>query len=456
MDKGGASMKTNKLDLKYTMIFLVIITGLLLACSGVFSQTTTHTAYRTTIDGEDSARVAKWDVIGVTKNRGSNIDLNVGFTQEVNTGGDWYFEIENKSEVAASINKSSTIKFRLMHSSFEDFGNTVSWDFLGTGKDNPVQFMIYAYNASADDLLTYKHKTTGVVLSYSEFGALSVQDKLYYDEIFTKGDVTEIIIADTDILTFVKKFEVVEGETVVFFEASLNMSNLTDAECNLGLGDNKANTTFRVHWTVGSESDNDTFYCYKCHAILNDQKNSGEQFSIGLTNWKCTACNNDLIIESFDTILNYKYSKYLISDTDTAIDGYTKLDGNFDKVDGIDQFIYKSNEGVDFFTYLKYTSSLGGQPMFEFLNSLGTQTVLVPFDSLTDDQRIQIVGDPNDPTKTGYSTTSGSARSAWERLTYDQYEVFERHNTRLEDNLAYMSYGVKLRIIFDITVEQVS
>lgn len=449
-------MKKIKIDLKYTMIFLVIVTGLLLACSGAFSQTTTHTAYTTTIDGKDTARVAKWDVVGVTKNRGSNIDLNVGFAQEVNTGGDWYFEIENRSEVTAQINKNSTVKFRLMHSSFESFSNTVSWDFLGTGKDNPVQFVIYAYNASADDLLTYKHKTTGVVLNHSEFGTLSVQDKLSYDEIFTKGDVAEIIIADTDILTFTKKSEVIEGETVVFFEASLNMSNLTDSECYLGLGDTKTNTTFRVHWTVGSETDNDTFYCYKCRAILNNQINNGQNFSIGVTNWKCTSCNNNLIIESFDTILNYKYNKYLISDTDAAIAGYTKLAGSFDKINGVEQFIFKSNEGVDFFTYLKYTSSLGGQPMFEFLNSLGTQTILIPYDSLTNEQRIQIAGDPNDPTNTGYSTTSGSVRSAWERLTFDQYEVFERHNIRLQDNLAYMSYGVKLRIIFDITVEQVS
>lgn len=448
-------MKKIRLDLKYSMIFLVIITGLMLTFSGAFSETTTYTAYRTTIDGEDSVRVAKWDVVGVTKNRGANIDLNVGFSQEVTTGGDWYFEIENKSEVNAAINKSSIIKFRLMHNSFETFADTVTWDFLGTGKDNPVQFVISAFNASAEELLSYKHKTNGTILKHSQFSSLSVQDKLLYDEIFTQGVATESIVGTTDTLTFKKKTEKIEGENVVFFEASINMSNLANTESVLGMGATKSNTTFRVHWTVGSETDNDTFYCYKCHAILNNQKHGSEIFDSTVSKWRCTNCNKNLIIEDFETILNSKYYKYLISDSNEDIEGYTIQTGTFDKVDGVNQYLFKSTEGVDFFTYLKYTSSLGGQPMFEFLNTIGTQTILIPFDSLSSDQHIAIAGDPDDDTKKGYSTTSGSARQAWERLTYEQYEIFERHNIRLQDNLAYMSYGVKVQIIFDITVEQV-
>ena len=439
-------MKKVLFDVKYLMIFLIIIIGLMLTCSGAFTEVTTYTAYRTEIVGEDTINIAKWDVVGLTKNKGANIDLNVGFAQEVTTDGNWYFEIENKSDVSAIINKSSTIKFKLLHSAFESFADTVSWDFLGTGKDNPVQFTISAYNAKAEDLLTYKHKTNGTILSHSEFSTLSVQDRLNYEEIFTQGSAIETVVAYTDSLSFTKKSEIVDGETIVFFETSVTMNNLTDDEINLGQGVDKSNTTFRVKWTVGSETDNDTFYCYKCRAILNGQKNGSVDFHTGVSNWNCTNCHNDLIIESFDTIMNSKYYRYLISDSADAIEGYTLLSGSFDKVNGIDQYLFKSNEGVDFFTYLKYTSSLGGQPMFEFLNAIGTQTILIPFESLTDDQRNEIKG---------YSVNSGEAKHAWEKLTYEQYEVFERHNIRLQDNLAYMSYGVKLQIIFDIMVEQV-
>lgn len=436
----------NTTILKRLLIYCVIIFALLLTVSGSLESTTTYTAYRTSVSAEDSARVAKWDVTGITKNKGANIDLNVGFSEEVSDSGDWYFEIENKSEVNAAINKNSVIKFRLFSTSFVEFEDKIKWDFLGDVKDNPVQFNIFAYNESAEVLLKYKLiSNPSTVISYSEYRALSTQDKYLYNEVFTPGDTPYVQVASTDVLEFTKKTELIEGKSETFFEASVNMNALTDAIRTLGINDTVKNTTFRVNWVVGAETENDTFYCYKCRAILNTQTNGSNSFKPSVTSWKCTKCNNDLIIESQEKILNSTYYKYLIS-TSSNVEGYTNLDGVFDVVDGENQYLLKSNAGVDFFSYLKYTSSLGGEPMFEFLNSTGTQTLLIGYNSLSLEQIETIKG---------YSTTSGNVRKAWEKLTYDQYEIFERHNIRLQDNLDYMSYGVKLQIIFDIKVDQV-
>ena len=398
-------MKKIKIEFKYVMILLVVVIGVMLALSGTMMETKTMTAYKTTIDGSDSARVAKWDVVGLTKNNAANMNLNAGFSQEVKESGNWYFEIENKSEVNAIINNKSTVKFRLMHSSFQDNKNdTISWNFLN-GKTNPVEFTIYAYNASANTMLTYKHKETNSEIKYDEYFALSTQKKLEYTEQFDKGTVTETNLGQISELTFKKKSEVIDGQTVYFYEATIDLSKLTDAESILGLGVTKTNTTFRVHWSVSAEGDS----------------------------------------QIPQEVLNRKYYKYVISDTNTAIDGYSPMTGNYNDGNGTPQYIFQSTDGVDFFTYLKYTSTLGGQPMFEFLNSTGTQTLLVAFDKLSVEQKNTILS---------YSGSS-VARQYWEYLTYKQYTTFASDNILLQDNLAYMSYGLKVQMIFNITVEQV-
>ena len=86
--------------------------------------------------------------------------------------------------------------------------------------------------------------------------------------------------------------------------------------------------------------------------------------------------------------------------------------------------------------------------MFEFLNDSGTQTVLVSYDKLIKD------ADKLNQVKS-YSTESGNVTRAWEKLTYDQYNKFSSDYVKLQDSLSYMSYGIKLQIIFNLTVVQV-
>ena len=438
-------MKKFKLETKYLMITLVIVIGLLLAVSGTFQESKSMTAYKTDATGSDSARVAKWDVVGVTRNNGVDMDLSLGFSKEVKEAGDWYFEIENKSEVLAKISNASTIKFRLLHDSFADFeDSTITWNFLkdsnGNKRVNEIDFEIYAYNASASEMLTYKHKTTNDVITYSAYAALTVQEKAKYTEIFTIPSGTEQILislkdnaATSSPLSFEKKSEVIEGATVYFYEATFNLTSILAANANLGLGASKQNTTFRVHWEVPVQCTT--------HADSNSDD-------------KCDVCGE--LISSND---GYSYYKYIIAETADPIEGYTIMkngSGNtltykekISETETVNRYIFRSNDKLDFYSYQKYTSTLGGQPMFEMQNDTGTQTILVPYDTLINDEQMKAKVE-------AYSTADGAnARSAWEKLTYDEYAKFSVDYVTLQDSLSYMSYGVKLQIIFNLTVEQV-
>ena len=87
--------------------------------------------------------------------------------------------------------------------------------------------------------------------------------------------------------------------------------------------------------------------------------------------------------------------------------------------------------------------------MFEFKNDLGTQTILVPYDKVVadEDKKLSI--------EKYIISSNTSVTKAWEKLTYLQYKEFSSDYLEVQDSLSYMSYGMKLQIIFNFTVEQV-
>lgn len=426
-------MKKIKIELKYFMIGLVIVFALLLTFSGGLNDNKTSTAYKTTINGSDGARVAKWDIASISRREGETLELSTGFAGEITSKGNWYFEIENKSEVNAMLNKNSTVTFRLLHDSFKNFEEKeISWNFLD-GKDNEIKFILYACEGNINDLLKYVNNSDSTdIIDYTTYMSLSPQEKDQYTEKYLGEDETEICKLDSSMTqTFKKTSGTIDEVSQIYYELTFDFSELTDDQSILGFGDSKKNTTFRLFWDVP----------YQCTEHV-DANSDGY----------CDKCEDPISTQTF------AYNKYIISETSTDIDGYKiyRGEGNIDDTtkdpivfkdeDGNDCYIFVS-DAVDFFGYQKYTSTLGGEPMYEFLNSTNTQELLVNHSKLSDEQIEQIET---------YSLEAGSnVDKAWERLTYYVYEQFSADYDEVQSSLSYMSYGITLQIIYNLKVEQV-
>lgn len=420
-------MKKIKIEFKYLMIALVVIAGVLLAVSGSFSETKTMTAYKTTVDGSDSARVAKWDVVGVSRKNAQEMELESGFAEEISSNGDWYFEIENLSEVNAMLSKDSQVTFRLVHDSFNNFTEEeISWDFID-GKENPIVFQLFAYDKPLDEILKYINiNDENDIITYDAYMEKKDDEKILYVETFIgqESEQVEVCKIDTNMTnTFEKKEGVIDEVSQTYYQLTFDFADVADNICSLGFGANRKNTTFRLHWEVPTQCPEHK-----------DEDNDGD----------CDICSEVMTSETFS------YEKYIISDT-TTVEGYTPYSVNstpvsFKDENGDTQYILIS-EDVDFFDYQKYTSTLGGEPMYKFLNDLGTQTLLIPHSELNDKQKNAILS---------YSLSANSdVNQAQEKLTYIQYEKFQEDYASVQSNLSYMSYGIKMQIIFDLTVEQV-
>lgn len=443
-------MKKVKIEFKYLMIALVVIAGLLLVFSGNLTQTKSQTAYRTTIDGSDSSRVAKWDVVGVSRKKAQEMQLTSGFSENVKTDGDWYFQIENKSEVNAMISSNSKVTFRLMHDSFKDYQeNEVTWNFI-SGKKNEIVFELYAYNDDIDSLLKYQHNTTNAYITYDQYKALTTDEKANYTEQFVSDDDGLLVCTlDCDTTSkFRKTSGPIDGKTQVYFELTFDLSELEDSdESVLGLGATKTNTTFRLHWSVPEQCDthtdtNNDKICDKCLESTDEKTYSYRKYVIS---------ENTNEIEGYTIFRGFDNSNNLI--TDTNVNPLPYIDSD-DKEGSNARYIFFS-EPVDFFSYQKYTSTLGGEPMYEFLNTNKTQTLLIPHSKLDSTQKNTIKAYHLVKYKVDGNDVTPEAREAWERLTYSVYEQFKVDYAEIQDSLSYMSYGFSLQIVFDLKVEQV-
>lgn len=278
---------------KYLLLVVFVIVVILISISTTFGPSKSVSKYRSEINGESgSARVAKWKVTGITKKRGQSISLDAGFSTNILEGeGNWFFDIENGSEVTAGINKdNSSITLRLAAEKlkpYETVGSdgkgSIGWDYLGADKPNPINFKIYAYNTSAENLLRYQNMNdeTSPLLTFAEFTQKSDEEKLDYKEIVVDGDATykktlvlETKSDDTETLeplislplTFMRE------KDSEYYELSIKLSQLTDLATNLGLGNNKTNICFRVAWNVESSGDFTTpsgeVQTYNAHTLI--------------------------------------------------------------------------------------------------------------------------------------------------------------------------------------------
>lgn len=411
---------------KKKYLFLVLIFVIVLIMSFFMNVKTSSTIahYRSDLDASDYARIAKWDIKSVSKKNGESILLDAGFNDNIVSGsGNWFFEVENLSEVRASISNSSKIKFRLDGESLQDkdVDGKISWDFLNS--DNPVNFIVYLYNTSAENLLTYKKDDTNI--SFKDFSSLV--DKTGYEEIVKDYSllpgVNRIEIINTNSPTFnedykfLKKEEIVDAKIITYYEFEFTLSSvIDDTFIDLGLDDQKTNYAFQVHWEV-------------------DSSVSGSG-SIGTEDKEYVA---------------YSYQE------GTGLSGTFKVNGtDYDynyTISGNPYHIELTSK--DLFEYLKYTSSLGGEPHFEFYTGTidGKDTYMrVKYSELTGTQRETIENYKNLKNNV---TSITDLKNLVEYFEYQQYKTFVQDMKDFTDSLPYLSMGLKCTISFSLIVEQV-
>jgi len=401
---------------KYLLLVVFVIVVILISISTTFGPSKSVSRYRSEINGESSARVAKWKVTGVTKKRGQSISLDAGFQTNILEGeGNWFFDIENGSEVTAAINKdNSSITLRLAAEKLKPYETTesdgsgsIKWNYLGT--TNPISFKIYAYNTSAADLLFYQKidDATSPLLSFADFAKKADAEKLNYKEIvIDKPEFKKSLVFETkgDDTTFIRE------KDSAYYELSINLSQLTDLATNLGLGDNKTNICFQVAWKVEASGDFTT--------------PSGE-------------------VQTYDT--------------HTLVEG-TPSDALVKKYEIDGKTYYIDTEKKEFFDYITYTSSLGGEPRFKFSSETSNEQISVPYSKLSETQKTQIEGYATLQSKENFASLEELEHFV-EYLEYMQYNEFVEYNEKFKEfskSLPYLNMGVQFSMQFNLLVEQVN
>ena len=323
---------TKKIKIKkaYIFAFAFVVLVVLLAISGTKSSKT-DAKYFTKLDSDaTTARVAKWDIKGVTKRDGKSINLAAGFSKKLNEGdtGSWYFQISNYSEVYAAISKRSKIRFRLDNDGYTDTSvNEIKWDFLedlsNNPIENPISFEVNIYNSSVENLLTYQLKSNpSEVISYDAYSQLT--NKADYDEVINSNVANCELFKTSSSLTFKKAFEKDEnGKTIYFYYADLSFENITDSQLDemlkLGLGDTREDVTMQIKWNIGQNVgggsiSNNTYKIYE----LTDNLLNATYKSYDLVK------NNSIYI-SYDLVENaneYKYYYVSTSSSSVVKNGY--------------------------------------------------------------------------------------------------------------------------------------
>lgn len=323
---------TKKIKIKkaYIFAFAFVVLVVLLAISGTKSSKT-DAKYFTELDSDaTTARVAKWDIKGVTKRDGKAINLAAGFSKKLNEGdtGSWYFQISNYSEVYAAISKRSKIRFRLDNDGYTDTSvNEIKWDFLedlsNNPIENPISFEVNIYNSSVENLLTYQLKSNpSEVISYDAYSQLT--NKADYDEVINSNVANCELFKTSSSLTFKKAFEKDEnGKTIYFYYADLSFENITDSQLDemlkLGLGDTREDVTMQIKWNIGQNVgggsiSNNTYKIYE----LTDNLLNATYKSYDLVK------NNSIYI-SYDLVENaneYKYYYVSTSSSSVVKNGY--------------------------------------------------------------------------------------------------------------------------------------
>ena len=134
--------KWSKILYRFAGIMLIVFLFSSFLMSGLLAR------YISSASASDEARVAYWNVESVERN-GTKVTYDKGMqTLASEDSGNWFFQINNKSEVAAVIDSLSSVTLNFTSTSFKTTDVINSWDFLKTGTtpiNNPITFKVSIY-----------------------------------------------------------------------------------------------------------------------------------------------------------------------------------------------------------------------------------------------------------------------------------------------------------------------
>ena len=408
-------VKKHQINLNKILItFGVIALFLILVASSM--KNGTNAKYNSRVDMDSSTRVAKWDVKGITKKNGQNINFEAGFSSKLAEGdeGNWYFHISNYSEVNAKISNDSRIRFRIDNDNYDSsIPDTITWNFMkdatnNVALNNPIYFSIDAYDSSVESLIMYKSQTSGTTISYDDYQNLSSSEKLNYEETLSEN-VSSIKLFETtqNAFTLTKASEKDKNDkTIYFYYFDINFKDYFttayESFLQLGFDNKKTDTTFRVSWKidkVGSQQTTSTERKYNVYSISNNQKPTNTIYGP----------------------ISFGTNTYYIGATE-----------------------------MNLFDYCLYQhASLTGEPMFTFTNNKG-KTYTVQYSYLTDDQKELILSYENNSI-----TSLDDLNQLLEYYTYKEYTRYLKEEKEAKENSTYLEYGMKVQIDFILGVEQI-
>lgn len=408
--------RTNKLS---SLVFYALIAMIVLLAITNYLTTGLYARYLSYGAASDEARVAVWDI-----NFDNGGELNTTIPNNHLSAGDkgsYGIDIVNNSETLAKISKDSKVKFRYSSANFNLSSTDKSWNFIkdasNTTVENPINFKVYFYTCSWKDL-NEKYLTNGT------FNA------------GTSG-VNEYLVLDTNNKTNPLVFEMYIENNSVYYEAVVDFKSVVEYVTEYQLNyDGRA--CLRITWDVknheGSSGGVDSsFVSY--HIIKKSEYDVNKYEGIIS---KSNLGNKELTID--------KVTKKKITNTnDTAFNNENYLI----KVNNENYVIaYKT---YDYFGYLIYTSSLGGEVMITYDNKEDLGIYVKRCTRLTSEELNELNGRT---LQNSYADVDAFNRFV-EKLEYLSYQEYLKVNVQYEKTKGYLGLGLECSIILNIKVEQV-
>lgn len=436
---------------KILFYFCFVLVVLLMWVCGSLNTSTSSASYKSEISSSDSvAKVAKWNIANITKKKGANINLDVGFTEKItdtDSGrqGDWFLELDNQSEVSAQIDLNSKISLQLHHDTFTGLKNN-DWNFLGSV--NPLKFSVSLYQGSLDEVVQYRNGSTNI--TYDAYCKLSIDQQKLYTQIFKTNSLICTFIETSKVPTFTNT-TIVGGKVVYSIDVYLkDIIKEEDIEkLNFGLGASKTSKVLHLSWEIDDSSIITVTKLSDLDGLPSNQKNESYTYVVSSTGKKYRYDSSTSKFVEI-TVSNEKYKRYELSTSKgtTTVSG-TDPDGYRVTV-GTETEIYYFNEiECDFAEYFLFSH---GEPTYTFGNTM------VRFSLLTESQKTEVKnrtitnnGNNGTPTSSDYN----DLKKYLEKLEYPQYERFQGDYVSFASGSVYLSYGLSCKFVLDFKVVQV-
>ena len=401
-------MKKRTYDLSSLIFYALIILLVLLAITNYLTSFL-YARYLSSDDDKFGANVAEWEI---NFDDGGEINRAIPSTHlEYGSNGEYGLDIVNSSDTFARINPNSNVKLRLYSPNLNLEHHHDSWDFLednlGNHIDNPINFQVYLYNCSYKTL-TENYLNDGQFDNSVQLPGMSVEEYLILD---TGNEINPL------------NFEMVIEQGVFYYETVVLISSLTD---NFDIAYNGGRICLRVVWNVdvvsGSVDTNSNYISY--HMV------------------KLSEFDNNKYVG----ILNKLNLQKINLESSSIANIETSLGNNCITIEGVKYVIaYKEH---DYFEYLIYTSSLGGEVMITFDNLEGIY--IKKFTKLSNEEKTLL----NGRSIADATTVEGLSRFI-EKLEYASYQEFLTTKSEYEKISGYVSLGIQCNIIINFKVEQI-